>query len=361
MGLRGWIQQQLSGFSPLPKSAQVDLVEPRGETVPVPQRVGLDHFHLSPPWSIARLARLFHEAAHQPSESTFQAARVARHCLSVFWISAPVDHLQQLYEGELGSLQRLLLEGPLVKQGLAVDEQSWARKLKLLLSDRGEQSRQLNVILALLPYTQPGQFSLQNPLETLPEWLLTDYINFCDPELAITLNEPVGLLTPSTEEISPLTSRRGEEAMAWFRDEEVLQQMLSLIQAYQKDSSSPEIVEELAGLRVVLAQLWLDVDSSQMQTLFHTPVGDITKALIQARFGRSLLDEQDQRTQKQLAQRARDLTQPDAPAVILAMMLFYPVERIGFKSTDQLPNWFVDVLKESFSSTLERNCNQAMD
>ena len=97
--------------------------------------------------------------------------------------------------------------------------------------------------------------------------------------------------------------------MAWFRDEEVLQQMLSLIQAYQKDSSSPEIIEELAGLRVVLAQLWLDVDSSQMQTLFHTPVGDITKALIQARFGRSLLDEQDQRTQKQLAQRARDLAQ----------------------------------------------------
>lgn len=355
MGLRGWIRRQLRGLGPLPSFGHVDLVEPRGEAVPVPKRVGLDHLQFAQPWSIARLARLFHEAAHQPSESTFQAARVARHRLSAFWISAPVDHLQQLYEGELGALQQLLLEGPLVRQGLALDEQLWASKLQALLSDQQQQSRELNILLALLPYTHPGQLSLQNPLETLPEWLLSDYVNYCDSEIASQLHQPAGLLKPSYEEMDPLTSTRGEEAMAWFRDDEVVHHMVSLIEAYQNDPSSQELLEELAGLRVVLAQLWLDVDSTQFQTLLHTPVGEITKALIQAGLGRSLLDEQDQRTQKQLAERARDLSQPDAPAVILAMMMFYPVERIGFNSTDQLPNWFVDVLKESFGLILERN------
>ena len=339
----------------MPTSAQVDLVNPRAETVPVPRRVGLDRLQLSQSWSIARLTRLFEEAAHQPSESTLQAARVARHRLSAFWISAPVDHLEQLYEGELGALQQLLLEGPLVRQGLSLDEQAWAEKLHALLGDQEQQSRQINILLALLPYTQPGQLSLQNPVENLPEWLLSDYVSYCDPELASRLHQPAGLLKPSSVEMAPLTSRRGEEAMAWFRDDEVLQQMLSLIESYQHDSDSQELVAELAGLRVVLAQLWLDVESSQLETLFHTSVGDITQALIKAGFGRSLLDEQDQRTQKQLAERARDLSQPDAPAVILAMMMFYPVERIGFKSTDLLPNWFVDVLKESFGLTSERN------
>ena len=325
-------------------------MEPQGQTVPVPQRVGLDPLQFAQPWSIARLSRLFHEAAHQPSESTFQAARVARHRLSAFWISAPVDHLKQLYVGELGALQRLLLNGPLVRQGLALDEQNWASKLQALLSDQQQQSRQLNILLALIPYTKPGQLSLQNPLDTLPEWLLSDYVNFCDPELATQPNQPAGLLQPSPEDMAPLTNKRGEEAMDWFRDDEVLKQMLLLIDSYQQNSDSQELISELAGLRVVLAQLWLDVESTQMQTLLSTPVGDITIALINAGFGRSLLDEQDERARQQLAERARDLSQPDSPAVILAMMMFYPVERIGFKSTEQLPDWFVNVLQESFGS-----------
>ena len=331
----------------MPASSQVDLVKPRAETVPVPRRIGLDdRLQLAQPWSIARLTRLFEEAAHQPSESTLQAARVARHRLSAFWISAPVDHLQPMYEGELGALQQLLLEGPLVRQGLALDEQSWAEKLHALLSDQHQQSRQLNILLALLPYTQPGQLSLQNPIEVLPEWLLSDYVNYCDPELAYKLHQPAGLLKPSSEGMAPLTSRRGEEAMAWFRDDEILQQMLSFIEAYQQDSGSQELVAELAGLRVVLAQLWLDIESTQLQTLMHTPVGDITKALIKAGFGQSLLDEQDQLARNQLVERSRDFSHPDVPGVILAMLMFYPPDLVGFKSTTGLPEWFVDVLRE---------------
>ena len=113
VGLRGWVRRKLSGSSPLLTSARVDLVEPRDLPVPVPKRVGLDRWQLVQPWSIARLTSLFREATHQPSESTLLAARVARHRLSSFWIEAPVDHLQHLYEGNLGALQQLLLESPL--------------------------------------------------------------------------------------------------------------------------------------------------------------------------------------------------------------------------------------------------------
>ena len=330
----------------MPASTQVDLVKPRAEMVPVPKRIGLNRLQLDQPWSIARLTRLFEEAAHQPSESTLQAARVARHRLSAFWISAPVDHLQHLYESDLGTLQQLLMEGPLVRQDLALDEQTWAGKLHALLDDQQQESRQLNILLALLPYTKPGQLVLQNALEKLPEWLLSDYINYCDPEIASQLNQPAGLLKPSSEEMAPLTSRRGEEAMSWFRDDEVLQHMLSLIESYQQYSDSQELVAELAGLRVVLAQLWLDVDSTQLQTMMHTSVGDITKALIKAGFGRSLLDEQDRLARHQLAERSRDFSQPDVPGVILAMLMFYPPDLVGFKSTTGLPEWFVDVLQE---------------
>ena len=346
VGLRGWVRRQLSGSSPLFTSARVDLVEPRDLPVPVPKRVGLDRWRLVQPWSIARLTSLLREAAHQPSESTLLAARVARHRLSSFWISAPVDHLQHLYEGNLGALQQLLLENPLTRQGLAQDEQFWVKQLHDLLGDSEEQSRYLNIVLALLPYTQPGQLSLQNPLESLPDWLLSDYINYAQPELASERNQPAGLLKPSPETFAPLTTRRGEDAMAWFRDDEVLQQITSLIEAYQQDSFSQDVIEELAGVRVVLAQLWLDVDPNQLQTLFHTPAGEMTQAMIKAGFGRRIVDQQDQLARDQLVARARDFSQPEAPGVILAMLMFYPAELIRFKSTVGLPEWFVDVLNE---------------
>ena len=132
--------------------------------------------------------------------------------------------------------------------------------------------------------------------------------------------------------------------MAWFRDEESTSQMVSIIDEYRNGSTSEELIAELAGLRAVIAQLWLDVEPAQLQTLFLTPVGDITIAMIKAGFGKRLLDEQDQLARKQLATRARDFNQPDAPGVLFAMLLFYPLDRVGFKSTNGLPEWFADVL-----------------
>ena len=56
------------------------------------------------------------------------------------------------------------------------------------------------------------------------DWLLPDYAAHCEPDLP--LDEPVALLeaasespTDSIESLQPLASRRGDEAMALFRDE----------------------------------------------------------------------------------------------------------------------------------------------
>ena len=315
-------------------------------SVPVPKQIGLNSVELPQPWSVARLSALFREAAHQPSTSTLEAARIARHRLSCFWASAPVDQLESFYGSDLGELQALLLDGPLVRQGLAQDEQQWADRLRGLMAAPEQQSQQLNLLLALIPYTQPGELSLVNPLETLPAWLLPDYIGYCQPELEAELNQPAGLLEPGRDAMEPLTERRGDDAMAWFRDQATLKHMQDLIARYSEQPDSDDLAAELAGLRVVLAQLWLDVEPIQLQTLWDTSVGEISKALIQVGLGHRLLDAQDQRARQQLVERARDLSQPNAPAVILAMMMFYPPEQIGFKTTDQLPRWFVEVLEK---------------
>ena len=359
MGLRRWLLDRLTSTT-APTSAQVDLVSASQVTIKPPSKAGLVFVELAQPWSVSRLVTLFQNAERHPSQDAFNACRIARHRLSCFWMSAPLDQLQALYEGDLGDLQRLQLRGPVVLQDLAKDERQWAERLKGLLASPSEHARQLNILLALMPYTQPGQLKLGDPLADLPAWLITDYVHYCAPHLDEQLHKPAGLLQPGLEsvitqsdseqassqlELDPLSDRRGEEAMAWFRDDEALDQMGTLIQAYQQDSINQELLEELNGLRAVTAQLWLDVDPVQLQTLFFTPVGEITQRLIRSGFGRHVFDDQDEMARQHLAARADDLAAPEAPGVVLATLMYFPPENISFESTDGLPAWFVEVLE----------------
>ena len=339
MGLAFWLKRRL-GSSP----SQVDLVEPVGVCVATPDHAGLDTRFVPAPWSVSRLRSLFEALEHQPSRATDRAARLARFQLSRFWLSAPVDHLQSLYEGAIGDLQRLQLQGALVRQGLARDERRWRDQLVRRMQEPAHASATINLLLAVMPYAVPGTFRLAEPQSTLPSWLLGDYKVYCDSELTV----PVGLLQPSDDQSScllPLADRRGHEAMAWFRDEAVVGRMQALIRAYEATPSDAELCEELAGLRRVLAQLWLDVEPLQQQALQQSAVGAVTRDLICSGFGSELLSDVDRTARQQLPEKASDFSRQEAPGQLIAALLFVPLEAVTIEGPEQLPDWCLDLLR----------------
>lgn len=344
MGLRRWLQQTLAQSTASP-SYGLDLLSGQVGQLILPDWAGIDLSGAVRPWSVTRLEAITREAELHPSPATLQAARQARHCLSMFWLAAPSDQLEFLYGSAVGGLQRLQLEGPLVRQELARDEQRWRDQLQQHLAEPDHKPRQLNLLLALMPYTRPGQLSIVTPQETLPNWLLSDYAAYCDPELQAQLQEPVALLEAASDErveaqttLEPLASQRGEEAMGLFRDEQALTRMTELINRYGLDQEDQEVLEELSGLRCIVAQLWLDIEPVQAETLFNTPVGLVTRSLITANFGSELVDEQDQRI--------RDaLTNPDSPEGLLAMLLFYPSGTVSISDRSSLPDWLANELE----------------
>ena len=336
MGLRRWLLQTLAPPSQVSAPALDLLSGPTGH-VELPALAGIDRGGAARPWSVARLEAILREAAVNPTSATLQAARQARHCLSVFWLSAPSDQLELLYCSAIGALQRLQLEGPLVHQELARDEKAWCDQLQQQLDDPKQKPRHCNLLLALMPYTRPRQRCVSSPLDVLPDWLLPDYAAHCEPDLP--LQEPVALLeaasespTDSIASLQPLASRRGEEAMALFRDEAALSRMTSLINRYSLDAEDQEVLEELSGLRCIVAQLWLDIEPTQAQGLYDTPVGLVTRSLITANFGQELVDDQDQRIRAAFSA-------PESPESLIAMLLFYPAGAVTVKDTASLPTW----------------------
>lgn len=345
MGLRSWLKARLgqSGSQQAPASSSINLVS--SEEVPAqfaaPERAGIDLTMTPKAWSVARLEGLFRSAERQPTAQTLQAARQARHCLSAFWLTAPVDQLEELYAGALGELQRRQLEGPLPQQPLAGDEQQWRDGLVAYLQDPTYKVQRHNLLLALLPYCPPYSFKVENAIANLPRWLLRDYVVYCEPELKAELDGPAGLLEPAAEEEFVLSERRGEEAMEWFRNEEALTRMQALVNLYSLDPSDSETLAELAALRRVTAQLWLDVDASQLETLYQTPVGLLTRSLITSGFGSELLSEADQQARQLLAQRAGDLEAPCAVNALLAALLYYAPGQVQVADSSALPEWLV--------------------
>ena len=344
MGLRSWILQRF-GLT----QGSVDLVAPTDLTISTPQRAGLSSMAIPRPWSAARLRALFMAMEDQPSVSSDSAARIARHQLSRFWLESPVDQLECLYEGTLGDLQRLQLTGTLVHQDLALDEKQWRDQLLNRLDDSTWAAQRINLLLALMPYTKPRKLSVAEPLSTLPDWLLNDYCVYCEPDL----DPPVGLLEaaePLVREqptsMAPMTDRRGEEAMVWFRDEDVVTRMHELIAEYGVKPGDASTCQELAGLRRVLAQLWLDVEPLQLETLYGTAVGDVTRSLIQANFGKIVLDEVDAEIRTQLGSQKVDFSEQEAVGIVVATFLFYPKESIGLESSDNLPDWFLGLIRD---------------
>ena len=351
MGMRRWMLQRLAGLGS--GSNRFELLHNQGEELLLPQWAELDLRLSERPWSVSRMSVLLQEAALQPSVVTLQAARQVRHRLSTFWLEAPTDHLEDLYQGALGSLQQELMQGPLMRQVLARDERQWLDQLTAALSQPDQKPRQANLLVAWMPYASAIGLTVVDPSHALPQWLLSDYVRFCEPGLEEELNRPMALLEPAdppqVEEITPLSNRRGEEAMAWFKDEAALSRVVALINQYGLNPADTDVLEELSGLRSVVAQLWLDVEPEQLKTLFDTPVGLVTQSLISSGFGQELVDDDDERARRELPGLMPDLSDPQAQAVLLALMLFYPSGAVTVEDPSVLPEW-LGVVVESLQS-----------
>ena len=324
VSLRGWLRARRSRNN----EQAVNLLEPHVAQVKPPARLGIDTRLSLRPWSIARLAAIFRDAGRFPTAESLREARFARHCLSSHWLMAPVDLLQGLYEGPLGDLQRSLLEGPLPQQALAADELQWRDQLTAQLKQKAEAPERVNLLLALMAYYPPAGFRLEQPLQ-----------------------QPVGYLQPSPaavalEDMPPLSERRGDEALAWFEQPEVVNRMAALINLYQLDPADEETRLELAGLRGTIAQLWLDVNGDQLERLYRTPVGSVYRSLIVSGFSAEVIGEDDRLARRFLAGQVADLSQPEAIHALMAALLYFPPSKVAFEAGQEfIPAWLLEELR----------------
>lgn len=358
-------------------STAVNLVDDDSATTRRPANIGISRAPDPMPWTVSRLERIVRRANAQSQDEQFLLeARHARHCLSRFWLGAPIDQLETLYGGAIGQVYRMLLMGVLPSQPLADDENNWQQTLADRLVKDFKAPERINLLLAAMPYCQRGQLRISEPAEHLPSWLLADYASCFDDDLARQLSQPIGLLDPgiaappaaeaigmaepaatgieqppAAPEIPPppvteprpaplLSDIRGQEGFGLFRTPEFVERMGGLINLYSIDRSDAEVRQELAKLRRLIGQLWLDVAGEQLEDLYSSPVGGVYRSLLASDFGNDSLDEADMTLRSDLTELAQDQHHPANCQALLTVMMFYPQGsmQLGSGRAD-LPAW----------------------
>ena len=203
MSIKNWLKNNLRSQAPNDYQ-RVNLVEvsDKNKQPKTPKNAGLQLDRIPRPWSVSKINSILNDAKLQPSAATFLAARQARYQLSLFWITTPVDLVEDFYQSKLGSLQRSLLEHPLLYSDLSNDEKAWRKMLLNKRNDPTTSSQIINRALALMIYRKPGTFKLKDAASILPQIVLEDYIYYCDKSLRSKLNRRAGLLSPAKQQTS---------------------------------------------------------------------------------------------------------------------------------------------------------------
>ncbi|MCT0224359.1 hypothetical protein [Synechococcus sp. CS-1328] len=375
---RRFLQRFLAGGAPR-SIDDVDLVSIGGTGIKPPDRLNIPLLVRDKPWSVVRLHTIFRDLDRNPGELSDREARYARHCLSSFWLAVPVDQLEALYATGLGELQRAILASALCGAPLASDEFLWRDRLAQRLSDDHNRPERTNLLLAAMPYFAPEALRIADPLQRVPQWLLADYASHCEPALQARLRGPAGLLASSLDAQPPqvplveepevpvappataplpihseaaeepdgltlptLSRREPADAMALFSSEAAVNRMAALINLFSIDPEDAETHKELAGLRRIIGQLWLNVEPQSMEALYRSGVGTVYRSLLTCGFGAVPLNERDLEARAQLVPWVQDLSRQKALNALLAVLPFFAPGKIRLAGGEEhLPAWLI--------------------
>jgi hypothetical protein len=317
------------------------------------------------PWAVQRLRLIFEQISQSPNQQALQDAQAARLCFTRFWLSAPVDHLEVLYRGPVGEAYRLMLGGVLPALPLSAEDERWKKGLSQRLQKGFGGYETTNLLLAVMPFYDRNAMKVADPVRQLPEWLLHDYADRCDPVLREQLqsSQPAGArpaqhaprLAPSTggsmggsaaapsqRRLPVFWEQGGKEALDRITDPEFLGRMSGIINLYAIDPKDNELKGELARLRRMVAQVWLDVDSEQLQSLYRTPFGQLTQNLVGSGFYKEPLSDQERTARGELAQILAEMRHPKAVNALMAALLYYPPNKVNMKGGEKfIPGWLL--------------------
>ena len=282
-----------------------------------------------------------------------------REVLAKFWIAAPTDMLETLWNSPVGEATAELVKSLQNDGQLIAIEIQMRNQINEMLSQGGlQQPLATQLLLANFLFSPKERLRIQNPEQFFPTWFVSLYRNLYEESLSNTsspnttnlvpqqeINDQVEDLTKFPDTLQDLVSNRIQ-----------LNRMLGLSNLYYIDPEDKEITNELIELRISFAKAIQQCPENLLEGLWTNHLQDRYWSMVRCGIQKETLSEIDQNIKQEAVTKLSPAMGGgfDKPgsinSLLIAMLYFEPGSMTVNDSDKNIPMWLKENYEEVFKN-----------
>ena len=280
--------------------------------------------------------------------------------LAAFWLAAPDDVLESLWNSPVGDATRQLVAQLTPSTYFTPAQVQLRERLAGELQQGLQQPGAIKRMIANFLFSPPGKLRIANPQANLPAWLVPGYAALYE-QGQTSFAHPQA--TPAPIPSAPATPKPDFGAFPASLQEFAanriqLNRLLGLSNLYYIDPEDQEILQELRQLRLQFSQLILNCPEQQLEGLFSADLSDRYWALVRSGLQKEPLQPAEEQlkaavTAKLQPNSGGGFGTPGAVNAFLVAMAFYAPGSMQVEGAEhKLPSWLLQGYREVFAQAL---------
>ncbi len=283
-------------------------------------------------------------------------AQANRDALARFWLAAPVDQLQALWNSPVGEATRQLVH-QLTPQTAFTPAQVALREAinQRIQQDGLSQPLGAQLMLANFLYSPPGLLRINSPEQHFPAWLAAAYRQLYEQAQPAAAFPVTAAATPQPPLPQPDFGVFPATLQDLVGNRIQLNRMLGLSNLYYIDPEDQEILQELLQLRSQFVAAILHCPEQQLEQLWASDLGDRYWAMVRSGVQKEALSPADQALKQQVtvalnpAQGGGFGTSGALNAFLVAMLFYEPGSMRVDAAEHKLPAWLLPHYQQIFA------------
>jgi len=281
-----------------------------------------------------------------------------RDALAIFWLNAPADQLERIWESEFGQASKQLIRQLTPEFVFRPDQVARRDQINQQLMQGGlQQPLAAQLLLTVFLYSPPGLMEVVDAWQNLTGWLAQAYEENYLSKPAQTQQPPAPPMQPPAPPMQPPAPDFGvfpASLQELVGNRIHLNRILGLSNLYYIDPEDREISDELMDVRSQLVDLIFAAPDSSLEATWEGDFGDRYWAMVRSGIqNEPLRADDEQRKQRAVialnpAEGGGFGTSGATNAFLVAMLYFVPGSMQVADAERQLPSWILQNYKQIF-------------
>ena len=278
-----------------------------------------------------------------------------RQLLANFWLTAPIDMLESLWNSPLGTATAELVKELQDDSQLTQHEIQLRNEINQILSQGLQQPLAPQLLLANFLFSPKDRLKIQTPEQSLPAWFVQIYRNLYEDNNATNaspseVNSSQSISTTQQEDLTKFP----ESLQELVENKIQLNRMLGLSNLYYIDPEDQEILDELLEVRRSFANAIDRCNEDSLESIWVNHLQDRYWSMVRCGIQSQPISEVDE----QIKQSAVKKLTPglgggfDKPgstnALLIALLYFEPGSMTVNEPHKNIPSWLKANFDEVF-------------